>query len=125
VGAIGVRLDRLTSRSALDVFDEPGPAVVDCAPVFDGGPVRDVVILLAAPHPGADRPAGFRPVRAGIGTLRLPVDENGAAALAAACVFTGYLGWQAAQLETELAAGELIASDQTLDSWFWQHCALV
>jgi putative transcriptional regulator len=121
-GALGVRLDRRTSRSALDVFDEPGPDVVDVAPVFDGGPVRDVVIVLAAPRTGAGRPPGFRPVRAGLGTVAVPVDEAVAVGLAATCVFVGYLGWRPGQLEAELASGELVVSETTLDTWFWQHC---
>jgi putative AlgH/UPF0301 family transcriptional regulator len=120
-GALGVRLDRRTSRSALDVFDEATPEVVDQAPVFDGGPVRDVVILLAAPGAGADRPAGFRPVGGGLGTVPLPVDPASAPALSAACLFVGYLGWRPGQLEAELAAGELVVAGTSLDTWFWQQ----
>jgi putative transcriptional regulator len=120
-GALGVRLDRRTLRSALDVFDEHTPDVVDKAPVFDGGPVRDVVIVLAAPRTGAAWPAGFRPVRAGLGTVSTPVDETDAIGLAATCVFVGYLGWRPGQLEAELESGELVAANTTLDTWFWQQ----
>ncbi|HEV7899065.1 MAG TPA: YqgE/AlgH family protein [Planosporangium sp.] len=121
-GALGVQLHRRTSRSALDVFDEPTPDVLNLAPVFDGGPVRDVVILLAAPRAGVAEPAGFRPVRGGgLGTVGVPVDETAAAALSAACLFVGYLGWRPGQLEAELAAGELVVSGTSLDTWFWQQ----
>jgi putative AlgH/UPF0301 family transcriptional regulator len=120
-GALGVRLDRRTSRSALDVFDQPTPDPLDRAPVFDGGPVRDVVVLLAAVHTGADRPAGFRPVRDGLGTVEVPLDEATASALSAACLFVGYLGWRPGQLEAELAAGEVVVSGRRLDTWFWQQ----
>jgi putative transcriptional regulator len=120
-GALGVRLDRRTSRSALDVFDEPSPEVVDTAAVFDGGPVRDVVIVLAAPRPDAPWPPGYRPVRGDVGTLPVPVRPAEAEGIAATCVFAGYLGWRPGQLEDELASGELIASKTTLDSWFWQQ----
>jgi putative AlgH/UPF0301 family transcriptional regulator len=120
-GALGVRLDRRTSRSALDVFDEPTPEVVDVAPVFDGGPVRDVVILLAAPRTGAGHPVDFRPVREGLGTLPVPLDETVAPSLSAACLFVGYLGWRPGQLEAELASGELVAAEDTLEGWFWRQ----
>jgi putative transcriptional regulator len=120
-GALGVRLDRRTSRSALDVFDEPSPDVVDTAAVFDGGPVRDVITVLAAPRPGAPWPPGYRPVRGGIGTLPVPVRAAEAEGIAATCVFVGYLGWRAGELEAELSSGELVASKTTLDSWFWQQ----
>jgi putative AlgH/UPF0301 family transcriptional regulator len=120
-GALGVRLDRRTARSALDVVDQPTPDLLDRTPVFDGGPVRDVVILLAAPHPGAARLAGFRPVRGGLGTVPVPLDETTAAALSAACLFVGYLGWRPGQLEAELATGGLVVSDTSLDTWFWQQ----
>ncbi|MGC9665686.1 YqgE/AlgH family protein [Planosporangium sp. 12N6] len=120
-GAVGVHLNRRTSRSALDVFDEPTPDVLDHAPVFDGGPVRDVVILLAAPHDEVTVPAGFRPIRGGLGTVPVPLDETTAPALAAACLFVGYLGWRPGQLEAELAAGELLVSATSLDAWFWQQ----
>jgi putative transcriptional regulator len=120
-GALGVRLDRPTSRSAVDVFDEPCPPVLDIAPVFDGGPVRDVVLVLAAPHVGQAPPAGFRPVRDGLGTLPVPVDDPVSAALSAACLFVGYLGWRPGQLEAEIAAGELVRAGTTLRAWFWQQ----
>jgi putative transcriptional regulator len=120
-GAVGVRLDHRTSRSALDVFEQPMPEPLELAPVFDGGPVRDVVILLAAPYPGAGRLAGFRPVRGELGTVAVPVDGTTASALAAACLFVGYLGWLPGQLEAELAAGELVVSGTRLDTWFWQQ----
>jgi putative transcriptional regulator len=118
-GALGVRLDRPTSRSALDVLDDERTSPVADAPVFDGGPVRDVVIMLAAPQAGAT-PAGFRPIRDGLGTLP-PTIDPGAHALAAACLFVGYLGWRPGQLEAELAAGELTAAPTTLGAWFWAH----
>ncbi|GAA1787962.1 hypothetical protein HC028_12800 [Planosporangium flavigriseum] len=120
-GAMGVRLDRPTTRSAQEVFEHPTPAALAFAPVFDGGPVRDVVILLAAPHANARRPAGFRPVHGGLGTVAVPVDGATASTLSAACLFVGYLGWRPGQLEAELAAGELVVSGTQLDTWFWQQ----
>jgi putative AlgH/UPF0301 family transcriptional regulator len=115
-GALGVRLDRPTPRSALDVLDDERTGAVARAQVFDGGPVRDVVILLAAPRPGA-APVGFRPLREGLGTLP-PAIDPGPTALTAACLFVGYLGWRPGQLEAELATGELAPSELGLAAWF-------
>jgi putative AlgH/UPF0301 family transcriptional regulator len=115
-GALGVRLDRPTSRSALDVLDDARTGPVAAAPVFDGGPVRDVVIVLATPRPGAT-PAGFRPIRDALGTMP-PAIDPGPHALTAACLFVGYLGWYPGMLEAELAAGDLVPTDLTLPDWF-------
>ena len=120
-GALGVRMDRPTSRSALDVLDDERTGVVAAATVFDGGPVRDVVILLVVPREGA-RPPGFRPVRDGAGTMPPELDP-GPDTLTAACMFAGYLGWRPGQLEAELAAGQLVPSGQNLRDWCLAHSA--
>jgi putative AlgH/UPF0301 family transcriptional regulator len=118
-GALGVRLDRLTPRAALDVFDDERTGPLASAPVFDGGPVRDVVTLLVAPRPGA-APMGFRPLRDGLGTLP-PAIDPGPGPVAAACLFVGYLGWYPGMLEAELAAGELVPAELSLADWFREH----
>jgi putative AlgH/UPF0301 family transcriptional regulator len=120
-GAIGVRLDRPSARSTADVLGDRQAAALGRVPVFEGGPVGDVVLLLATPRPGARPPAGFRPVQGNLGTV--PVTRQPAPALAAACVFVGYLGWRPGQLEEELAAGELVAAGATLDDWFHRHAS--
>jgi putative AlgH/UPF0301 family transcriptional regulator len=103
----------------VDVLDEERTGVVAGATVYDGGPVRDVLILLVAPREGA-RPAGFRPVTAGLGTLPPGLDP-GPDELAAACLFVGYLGWWPGQLEAEIATGDLVPSGTALPTWFWQQ----
>jgi putative transcriptional regulator len=119
LGALGVRLDRPTNRSAVDVLDEERTGVVAGATVYDGGPVRDVIILLVAPREGVE-PPGFRPVAGGLGTLP-PGIQPAPNELAAACLFVGYLGWRPGVLETEIADGDLVPSGTTLDAWFWQR----
>jgi putative AlgH/UPF0301 family transcriptional regulator len=119
LGAIGVRLDRPTPRSALDVLDEERTGPIAAAPVFDSGPVRDVVIMLVAPRPGAT-PAGFRPLRDGLGTMP-PAADPGPNALTAACLFVGYLGWYPGMLEAELADGDLVPAAGSLAEWFREH----
>jgi putative transcriptional regulator len=119
LGALGVRLDRPTNRSALDVLDEERTGAVASATVYDGGPVRDVIILLVAPREGV-QPPGFRPVGGGLGTLP-PGIQPGPNELAGACLFVGYLGWMPGALETEIAAGDLVPSGTTLDAWFRQR----
>jgi putative AlgH/UPF0301 family transcriptional regulator len=118
-GALGVRLDRPTSRSVVDVLDEERTGVVAGATVYDGGPVRDVLILLVAPREGA-RPPGFRPVAGGLGTLP-PGIQPARGELAAACLFAGYLGWLPGKLEAEIAAGDLVPSGSDLSTWFWRQ----
>ncbi len=115
-GAIGVRLDRPTTRSPADVIGEPRAAALDAPAVFDGGPVRDVVLLLVAVRSGAPRPAGFTPVSGDVGTVPLSSDLA-AVPVDAGYLFVGYLGWGPGQLEAEVARGELVPAGVALADW--------
>jgi putative transcriptional regulator len=119
-GAIGVRLDRPTTRSPADLIGEQRAAALEVPVVFHGGPVRDIVILLVRVASDAPRPPGFTPVSGNLGALPLTADLP--ASVEAGYLFVGYLGWRPGQLESEVARGELVAAGVTLadrlaDGW--------
>jgi len=106
-GAFGLVLNRPTE---LDVR-EPLPEWLDCAAppqvVFVGGPVeQDRAIALA--RADRSRPAtGWHQILGPIGTLDLSRGpELVGPGLEAIRVFAGYAGWDAEQLEDEVAAGD-------------------
>lgn len=117
-GAIGVRLDRPATRSPAHVLGDELAGSLHVPAVLDGGPVRDVVLLLAVLRTGAAPPDGWRVL--GPGLVVMPLDADPARAetvVAAAYLFVGYLGWRPHQLETELAAGDLVDAGTDLATW--------
>lgn len=114
-GALGVRLDRTATRSPADLLGAERAAALDSPPVFDGGPVRDVVLLVVAPR---GEPPGFRPLSAGLGTMPLTADpEILATSVASACLFVGYVGWPPGRLEYEISQRALISTGGTVVDW--------
>jgi putative AlgH/UPF0301 family transcriptional regulator len=117
-GAIGVRLDRPATRSPAHVLGDELAASLHVPAVLDGGPVRDVVLLLAVLRAGAAPPDGWRVLGEGLVVMPLDADPAQAdAVVAAAHLFVGYLGWRPQQLEAELAAGDLVDTGADLAAW--------
>ncbi|MGI5176744.1 YqgE/AlgH family protein [Dactylosporangium sp. CA-152071] len=117
-GAIGVRLDRPATRSPAHVLGEELAGSLHVHAVLDGGPVRDVILLLGLLRPGYTAPDGWRVL--GRELVVVPLDAYPAlaeAVVSAAYLFVGYLGWRPQQLETELAAGHLVDTDTDLATW--------
>ncbi|MFC4997807.1 YqgE/AlgH family protein [Dactylosporangium cerinum] len=117
-GAIGVRLDRPATRSPAHVLGDELAASLHVPAVLDGGPVRDVVLLLAVLRAGVAPPDGWRVLGPGLVVMPLDADPARAEAVVeAAYLFVGYLGWRPHQLETELAAGDLVDAGTDLATW--------
>ncbi|MEV4513662.1 YqgE/AlgH family protein [Dactylosporangium sp. NPDC049525] len=117
-GAIGVRLDRPATRSPAHVLGDELAGSLHVPAVLDGGPVRDVVVLLALLRDGAAPPDGWRALGPGLVVIPPNADPAQAeAVVAAAYLFVGYLGWRPHQLETELAAGDLVDTGTDLATW--------
>ncbi len=117
-GAIGVRLDRPATRSPAHVLGDELAGSLHVPAVLDGGPVRDVVLLLAVLRAGAAPPEGWRVLGPGLAVM--PLDANPAqaeAVVAEAYLFVGYLGWRPQQLEAELATGDLVDAGTDLATW--------
>jgi putative transcriptional regulator len=104
-GGLGLVLNRRSETELGDVFPEWRPVVSPPEFVFDGGPVStDAVIALARRrHPQLE---GFVEILDDLGTVDLTDDPfDIGVALVALRVFAGYAGWEAGQLEAELAQG--------------------
>lgn len=112
-GFIGVRLDRQLTRSPADLLGAESAALLGRIPVFDGGPVRDAILILAE-VPRSARPARCVPVVDGIVVVPHTAVPTVAHDLSAAYVFLGYFGWTPGQLEREIDRHELIVTDEQL-----------
>ena len=104
-GALGLVINRPTEAEVLDYLPGWIHLVVDPPVVFEGGPVqREVAVGLARGVP--DQPSeGFTRVVADVGLLDLSSDPAAAGGVDMIRVFSGYAGWEAEQLETEIEEG--------------------
>lgn len=119
-GALGVRLNRPTDRSAYDEAGDWEPLLTDPPVVFDGGPVpHDGFIALALLRPDTAAPLRFDRVSGRLGTVPLSADvADMDSALGDVRVFAGYLGWEPGALENDLEQGVLALADETYEVAF-------
>ena len=103
-GTLGVVLNRPTEVQVGQVLESWTDLVTGPSVVFRGGPVSpDVVVGLARAAPGVVAPE-WRAVTASVGTVDLAVPPDAQPVpLAGVRLFSGYAGWAAGQLESELA----------------------
>lgn len=119
LGALGVRLGHPVPRSANEVLRSPRlAAAIGPVTVFEGGPVRDVILLVAELRADAPPIPGSRTLTGSLVTVPLGADPVVVAeAVLRAWVFVGYYGWRPGQLEAELAQEALVPSGEPLAGW--------
>lgn len=105
-GAFGVVLNRPTDEPAADHVSAWADLLADPPVVFIGGPVRNEIAVGVAEWP--DPPEEWSSLFAEIGFIDLTEPPGLDAAPKRVRVYSGYSGWDAGQLEVELA----------IDSWF-------
>lgn len=105
-GAAGIVLNRPSGAEPPERLEAWRPLAATPAVMFTGGPVsRDTLIGIAVAHTG-HRPTGWQPVHGRLGVVDLHADAALAKTeLAGMRLFSGYAGWEAGQLEDEIAAG--------------------
>lgn len=105
-GAAGVVLNRPTDTELTGPLSDWRRKAADPPLVFVGGPVSpDSAVCLARSAPDL-LPPGFEPVVGGLGVLDLSREaDESQTGVDRLRVFAGYAGWQAGQLERELAEG--------------------
>ena len=109
-GTLGVVLNRPTEELITDHVPQWAPLATDPAVIFIGGPVSNEIAVgvTSAPVPA---PEGYEPVLGDIGLFDLSQEPGDFAAIARLRVFSGYSGWDGAQLEGELEAGGWFLAD--------------
>ncbi len=110
--ALGVVLNRATEVEVTDVLDGWEHLVAAPSVVFEGGPVQpDAAICVARVQPNF-KLEGFSPFMGSIGTLDVTrAPESFSGQLDGLRVFAGYAGWEAGQLESEVAEGAWFVCD--------------
>ena len=106
-GTVGVVLNRLSQIDLSRALPQWEHLVSIPAALFDGGPVsQQGAVCVARPLDPDDDPPGWRSLYRRVGLLNLdtPV-EIAEGAYRDLRIFAGYAGWDAGQLEAELAAG--------------------
>ena len=106
-GALGVVLNRPSPLLVATVLGEWSDYVAEPEVLFRGGPVGpEGALALAMLRDPTDVPDGFSQVLGPIGLLDLdtPVEEV-SESLVTLRLFAGYAGWEAGQLEAEIAEG--------------------
>lgn len=106
-GTVGVILNKVTDLELDKALPQWADLVSAPQALFNGGPVsQQGAVCLARPVDGSDEPPGWRRLfdRVGLLNLDTPV-EIADGAYSDLRVFAGYAGWDAGQLEDELARG--------------------
>ncbi len=104
-GALGLIVNRPTDSEVFDYLPDWAFLVAEPAVVFEGGPVeREVAIGLATCTDGHP-PNGYTRIIEGLGLLDLGSDPAAATGIELLRIFSGYSGWEAGQLDEEIAAG--------------------
>ncbi|GIJ47503.1 hypothetical protein Val02_43890 [Virgisporangium aliadipatigenens] len=117
-GALGIRLGRPVARPAADILGTALARALPGVELFDGGPVRDVLVLLVELAVDPSIVPWFRPILGNLGTLPPDVRPDIAARVVRrAWAFLGYVGWRPGQLEHEIAQGGFTVATRTLRQW--------
>ncbi|HKZ30695.1 MAG TPA: YqgE/AlgH family protein [Acidimicrobiia bacterium] len=104
-GALGLIVNRPTEAEVFAYLPGWLHLIAEPAVVFEGGPVQREVAVGLARSSADRRVVGFTTIVNGVGLLDLESDPAEAAGLEAVRVFSGYAGWEAGQLEGEIAEG--------------------
>jgi putative transcriptional regulator len=102
-GAVGVVLNRSLDVPVSEVVPPLADLVAPDEPLFAGGPVEPggIVVLADFSDPSVAEVLALD----SIGFLPLETDDDISGSIRRARVFTGYAGWEAGQLEAEMADG--------------------
>ncbi|MDJ0953788.1 MAG: YqgE/AlgH family protein [Acidimicrobiia bacterium] len=106
-GAFGTVLNRPTEEAASEHLPQWSQLIAPPDVVFVGGPVRNEIAVGVGEWESAEE-AGEGSLFSGIGFVDLTDPPDAETAPLRVRVFSGYSGWDAGQLEVELA----------VDSWF-------
>jgi putative AlgH/UPF0301 family transcriptional regulator len=123
-GAIGIRLDQPSDRSPAELIGERAAQALNAPVVFDGGPVRDVLIVLASVAKGVAAPPGWRHVIGDLYVVPSGVDLAEVwQVVDAVFLFAGYAGWRPQGLEAEIRRGQLVERAGDLTDWVNEEAA--
>jgi putative transcriptional regulator len=119
-GAVGLIINRPSEAEVFDYLPGWTHLVAEPSVVFQGGPVeQDVAIGLVRTSPVFH--SGVTSIVEGLALMDLGSDPAEAEGVGALRVFSGYAGWEANQLEDEIASGGWFVVAGTPDDSFTDH----
>ena len=116
-GAFGTILNRPTDEAAADHLPEWKALMADPPVVFVGGPVRNEIAVGVAEWSSDEEAEGIS-LFSGIGFIDLTDPPDATGAPKRVRVYSGYSGWDAGQLEVELAVDSWFIVDPVVDDVF-------
>jgi len=116
-GAFGTVLNRPTEEPAGDYVTEWAHLMADPGVVFIGGPVQNEIAVGVAEW---DTPGDFADITlfSGVGFVNLSEPPEPTSSPVRVRVFSGYSGWDAGQLEVEMAIDSWFIADPVVDDVF-------
>jgi putative transcriptional regulator len=115
-GAFGTVLNRPTEELVDEHVPDWRRLTADPPVVFIGGPVRNEIAVGVGEWP--DAPGEWKSVFSGIGLIDLTDPPPAADGPERIRVFSGYSGWDAGQLEVEMAVDSWFVVDPVVDDVF-------
>jgi putative transcriptional regulator len=116
-GALGLVLNRPTAAPVADHVPEWYGSAAPPSLIFVGGPVANEVAVGLAQEPGSP-PEAWNQALPGVGLIDLTEPPATYGGVGRARVFSGYAGWDATQLDFELATGSWVILRADADTVF-------
>lgn len=119
-GALGLIINRPSDAEVFDYLPGWTHLAAEPSVVFQGGPVQPAVAVGLARTSGSSIPGGTEIV-GGLALFDLGSDPAHTEGIETLRVFSGYSGWEAGQLEDEIASGGWFVVPGGVEDGFSEH----
>ncbi len=117
-GALGVVLDRPLDLAAAEYVEDWVAVLTPPSRVYEGGPVQRETAIGVARRTGFGPTDSWEPVLGSLGFVDLSKTPSDFPGIQDLRVFSGYAGWDAEQLDLEIALGSWFPVSATVDDVF-------
>lgn len=117
-GAVGVVLDRPLEIAAAEYVEDWSDLLTPPTRVFEGGPVQRETAIGVARRTGFGPSDSWEPILGSLGFVDLALTPDTFPGVEELRVFSGYAGWDADQLDLEIATGSWFTVPGSIDDVF-------